>query len=94
MFSMMSISPLLGQPTLPRSLPSIQKAGQMPWPRGILMRASKRPYAWVKVLAVFSRAEVYWHCPYQQPRPASVFFRAVMTRLPWPSSAAFDVLFV
>jgi hypothetical protein len=63
MFSMMSISPLLGHPTEPMSLPSIQNAGQMPCVRGILMRASKRPYAWVNRSWVSSRAEVYWHVP-------------------------------
>jgi hypothetical protein len=39
MFSMMSISPVVGQ-LLP---PSIQNAGHMPWPFGILMLASNRP---------------------------------------------------
>jgi hypothetical protein len=43
MFSMMSISPQAGQPTPETSLPSIQNAGHMPWPRGIWMRASTRP---------------------------------------------------
>ena len=63
MFSMMSISPLVGQPAEPMLLPSIQNAGQMPWPRGILMRASNRPYVCVKVAAVSSRADVYWQVP-------------------------------
>jgi hypothetical protein len=40
-FSMMSISPMVGQP--PEPLPSIQNAGHMPCPRGSFMRASKRP---------------------------------------------------
>jgi hypothetical protein len=40
MFSMMSISPQRGQPVVEQSAPSIQKAGQMPCPRGIRMRAS------------------------------------------------------
>jgi hypothetical protein len=44
MVSMMSSSPLSGQPTLPMSLPVAQKAGHMPRPRGNLMRASMRPY--------------------------------------------------
>jgi len=44
MFSMMSISPQLGQPALAMSPPSIQNAGQMPCPNGRRMRASKRPY--------------------------------------------------
>ncbi len=57
-FSMTSISPHAGQPTWPMSAPSIQNAGQMPCPRGILMRASTRPYCAVKVPSVFSRAEV------------------------------------
>ena len=56
---MMSISPVFGQ--LPP--PSIQNAGQMPWPLGILMRASKRPYAWVNLSAVRMRPEVYWQVP-------------------------------
>lgn len=59
MFSMMSISPSFGQ--LPP--PSIQKAGQTPWVPGILIRASKRPYVWVKVWAVSSRADVYRQGP-------------------------------
>jgi hypothetical protein len=67
MFSMMSISPLVGQPTEPMSLPSIQKAGQIPWPRGMRIRDSNRPYVWVKVADVSSRADVYWQLPYQQP---------------------------
>ena len=29
------------------------------------MRASNRPYVWVKRPDVLSRAEVYWHAPYQ-----------------------------
>ena len=58
MFSMMSISPQAGQPALPMSLPSIQNAGQMPWPYGTLMRASKRPYGCSNVPCVFSRADV------------------------------------
>src|SRR5690348_17071589 len=65
MFSMMSISPSFGQ-LVP---PSIQKAGQSPCPRGILIRASNRPYVWVNVCAVSSRADVYWHGPYQQLKP-------------------------
>jgi hypothetical protein len=60
MFSMTSISPASGHPP---PVPSIQNAGQMPWPRGILMRASKRPYVWVKVAAVSSRADVYSQRP-------------------------------
>src|SRR5216684_3533942 len=44
MFSIMSISPQSGQSTVPMLLPSIQKAGHIPCPRGILIRASKRPY--------------------------------------------------
>src|SRR4051794_22133487 len=38
MFSTMSISPHLGQPTMAMSSPSIQNAGHMPLPCGILMR--------------------------------------------------------
>lgn len=66
-FSMTSISPEFGQPTWPMSLPSIQNAGHIPWPRGTLSLASTCPYAWVKRPAVLSRAEVYSHRPYQQP---------------------------
>jgi len=44
MFSMMSISPLSGQPTALISEPSIQNAGQIPCPRGMRIRASMRPY--------------------------------------------------
>ena len=64
-FSMTSISPEFGQPTWPMSLPSIQKAGHMPWPRGIFILASTRPYVVVNLPAVFSRAEVYSQRPYQ-----------------------------
>lgn len=64
-FSMMSISPELGQPTCPMSLPSIQKAGHMPCPRGTLSRASTRPYVVVNLPAVLRRAEVYSQRPYQ-----------------------------
>jgi hypothetical protein len=42
-FSITSISPLLGHPTLPMSLPSIQNAGHRPCPRGTFSRASNRP---------------------------------------------------
>src|ERR1700758_2266133 len=44
----MSISPHLGHPTLGRSEPSIQKAGQtgsLPFPLDNLIRASTRPYS-------------------------------------------------
>ncbi|CAM5226550.1 hypothetical protein SGLAM104S_06281 [Streptomyces glaucescens] len=64
-FSMTSISPELGQPTWPRSVPSIQNAGHMPCPRGIFIRASTCPYWALNFPAVFSRAEVYWQLPYQ-----------------------------
>jgi hypothetical protein len=40
---MMSISPDLGQPAVARSVPSAQKAGQMPAPSGSFMRASTLP---------------------------------------------------
>jgi hypothetical protein len=43
MFSMTSISPQSGQPTVPMSSPSIQNAGHMPWPRDIFRRTSKWP---------------------------------------------------
>jgi hypothetical protein len=29
------------------------------------MRASKRPYCWENLPAVFRRADVYWQGPYQ-----------------------------
>lgn len=58
-FSITSISPLFGHPTWPMSLPSIQKAGHMPWPRGIFIRVSTWPYAWANRPEVFSRADVY-----------------------------------
>lgn len=64
-FSMTSISPELGQPTCPMSSPSIQKAGHMPCPFGIFIRASTWPYAAENLPEVFSRADVYWHEPYQ-----------------------------
>jgi hypothetical protein len=31
------------------------------------IRDSNRPYVWVKVADVSSRADVYWQLPYQQP---------------------------
>src|SRR5436305_9503185 len=65
MFSMMSISPLRGQPTASMLSPSIQKAGQRPWPCGMRIRASKRPYVWEKSPLVLIRADVYAHVPYQ-----------------------------
>jgi hypothetical protein len=43
MFSMMSISPHCGQPTLVMLVPSIQNAGQIPWPNGRRMRDSIVP---------------------------------------------------
>src|ERR1043166_9111983 len=64
-FSMMSISPHCGQPAESMFTPSIQKAGQSPWPRGTRIRASKRPYAWAKSPLVLSRVDVYRHLPYQ-----------------------------
>ena len=66
MVTMMSISPLFGQPTLPMLSPSAQNAGQMPCPRGILMLASMCPYCWLNLPLVSSRAEVYVQEPYQQ----------------------------
>src|SRR5580692_7721952 len=42
-FSMMSISPHFGQPAGEMSSPSIQNAGHIPCPSGILMRDSNRP---------------------------------------------------
>ena len=42
-FSMMSISPQVGQPTCVRFVPSIQMAGQEPLPVGIFARTSTRP---------------------------------------------------
>jgi hypothetical protein len=94
MFSMMSISPLFGQPTLPMLLPRAQNAGQIPCPPGSWMRASMCPYCCVNLPAVLSRAEVYVQLPYQQPYPAGFSLRAVMTRCPLPSSAALLVLVV
>ena len=47
-----------GQPIEEISCPSIQKAGHIPCPCGILMRASKRPYFWSNKPCVFSRADV------------------------------------
>jgi hypothetical protein len=58
MFSMMSISPDVGQLVWGKPAPSIQNAGQMPWPRGILMFASMRPYCSSTLPFVVSRAEV------------------------------------
>ncbi len=58
-FSITSISPELGQPTEPMSVPSIQNAGHMPCPRGIFIRASTCPYCALNLPEVFIRAEVY-----------------------------------
>jgi hypothetical protein len=60
---MMSSSPDLGHPTVPKSLPSIQKAGQSPWPLGILIRASTRPGAALIFPRVVILAEVYLQGP-------------------------------
>src|SRR6266850_6848980 len=85
-FSITSISPHLGQPTLLISLPSIQNAGHIPCPEGILMRASNRPYACLKLPTVFMRAELYWHRPYQHRfLRGRVSLMAVITRFPFPS---------
>ena len=60
MFSMMSISPSLGQ--LPP--PSIQKAGQMPWPLRDLDPGLETAVRLGEGLpAVSSRADVYWQVP-------------------------------
>src|SRR5215213_5404079 len=59
------------------------------------MRASKRPYACSNLPCVFSRAEVYWHTPYQQRYLFPSFsLWAAMTRLPAPSIDAFFVALV
>src|SRR3954452_7699650 len=89
-FSMMSISPHCGQPTLPMSEPSIQNAGHMPCPRGSFIRASMCPEDAVNLPEELSRADVYSQAPYQQLFPLFSFL-AVITRWPWPSSAALAV---
>eukprot|EP00964_Phaeocystis_antarctica_P063545 scaffold38150_cov65-Phaeocystis_antarctica.AAC.7 len=72
-FSMMSISPQVGQETSPISLPSVQKAGHVPSTPGTLSRASQRPYAASTLPCVVSRPEVM--------RP-SLSLRAVMCSIP------------
>ena len=51
-------APQAGQPACGKSSPSIQKAGQIPWPCGSLIRASKRPYCLLNLPWVFNRPEV------------------------------------
>jgi hypothetical protein len=83
-FSMISTSPQFGQPTVPIFSPSIQKAGQMPFPNGSLILASILPYCQLRSavcvdapgLPVWRRADVYW------PEASRI---ARMTRLPLPS---------
>jgi len=71
--------------------PSIQKAGQMPCPRGTRMRASKRPYACANSPLVLSRVDVYRQLPYQHVyADDGGSARAVITRWPWPSRATFS----
>ncbi len=57
-FSMMSISPQVGQPTWPMFVPSIQMAGHVPLPVGSLARTSTRPYRNSKRPRVTTRADV------------------------------------
>jgi hypothetical protein len=78
---MTSISPHAGQPTRSMLAPSAQNAGQSPAPCGTRARASIRPCTNSSAPFVISRADVY-------PRAVR---RAVITRLPRPSSAAFSV---
>src|SRR5689334_13375666 len=92
MFSIMSISPQVGQPTVSMSLPNIQNAGQTPCPRGILIRASKRPYLRSNFPFVINLAEVYWHGPYQQLSVrGGRSLTALITSEPEPSRKAFSV---
>src|SRR6266576_5700462 len=58
MFSMTSTSPQFGQPAVPMLSPSIQNAGQIPCPNGILIRASNRPKVWVNLFLVSNLPEV------------------------------------
>ena len=60
----------------------IQNAGHTPWPFGILMRASKRPYCCENFPDVFNRADVYWQVPYQQECEDAPAVVAVMTSEP------------
>ena len=82
MFSMMSISPELGHGLVPMSLPSIQKAGQMPWPRGILMRASNRPYVWANLSGGQDAARGVLAAAVVALVVGGFSRRAVITRLP------------
>ena len=80
---MMSISPHTGHPTSSKFAPSIQNAGQIPCPRGSLMRASNRPFCSSNRSLVVILPEVYG-CP----RYSSS--RAVIARLPAPSRETFS----
>ena len=55
---MISISPVRGQPTEGKFLPSIQKADQAPLPTGGFIRASTFPYLKENLLSVLILAEV------------------------------------
>src|SRR5882672_11644712 len=58
--SIMSISPQEGHPTVLIEEPSIQNAGQMPWPWGTWIRASTQVLTpKVRRPSVLRRAEVY-----------------------------------
>src|SRR5262245_29824774 len=87
--SMMSISPHVGQPTVPMFDPMDQNAGHSPLPAGRAIRASIRPWRNCRLPAVFRRDDVYWHVPYQH---APVFVRAaVMVKRP-PDTETFGPL--
>src|SRR5215472_16754149 len=89
MFSITSISPHCGQPTLLTSSPSNQNAGQIPFPSGSFIRASKRPYLCENFPFDLIRPEVYHLAIPSLPVKRS--FKAVMTRFPSLRSTFFSL---
>ena len=86
MFSMMSISPQSGQPTVPMSAPSIQNAGQMPWPaRELQARLEAAVGLLEPALGLEPGRGVVAGVP---SAPVKSSRRAVMTSVPSPARAA------
>src|ERR1700722_3632259 len=94
--SRVSISPQAGQPTVLLLDPASQKAGQIPEPAGILMRAEKVPFCWDQVAAplvvlnIWMPAPVYWQAWVPQVAPGVGVLPVCRTRLPLPSWATLE----
>src|SRR6187402_1197917 len=95
MYSMMSISPELGQLTDEMLLPSIQKAGQTPWfpaLTGRVIPASMRPYWVPKRMVELLLPAVVDSRPVVTPLGAPAAARATIARLPLPSRKTLGLL--